>query len=137
MKNTAIQRIPERISDTEVLHILNSTDITSEYVGFIKEYTNLSDDQISDWLSINVKTLRTYKKSNIELKPNIQEQLILLISLFKHGEDVFGSIDQFNKWIALDNFYFEKKKPMDFLNTITGIRFVDDRLTAMEFGDNV
>ncbi|MEZ4822026.1 MAG: antitoxin Xre/MbcA/ParS toxin-binding domain-containing protein [Ignavibacteria bacterium] len=30
-----------------------------------------------------------------------------------------------------------KKSPITFLNTITGIRFVNDRLTAMEYGDNV
>ena len=27
--------------------------------------------------------------------------------------------------------------PNSFLNTVTGVKFVDDRLTAMEYGDNV
>jgi uncharacterized protein (DUF2384 family) len=55
----------------------------------------------------------------------------------KHGIHVFGTAAAFEEWLNKGNFYFDNKLPVSFLNTITGIKFIDDRLTAMEYGDNV
>ena len=61
----------------------------------------------------------------------------MLFALFKHGTDVFGSTKDFNDWLNNENFFFDGKPPAGYLKTITGIRYVDRRLTAMEYGDNV
>jgi uncharacterized protein (DUF2384 family) len=53
------------------------------------------------------------------------------------GNSVFGSNEKFEMWLNTPNFMFNKDRPTDFIKTITGIRFVMDRLTAMEHGDNV
>ena len=39
--------------------------------------------------------------------------------------------------MKIDNPFLDYSKPIDYLNTITGIRFINDRLTAIEYGDNV
>jgi len=132
-----IKNIPEKISDSEVLNLLKTEDINWRYVSFVKTYTNIKDELLSDWLNVNVKTFRSYKKNESELKENLKEQIILLISLFKHGSEVFGSVAQFNEWLEIENFFLDKEKPISYLKTVTGIRFVDDRLTAIEYGDNV
>ena len=62
---------------------------------------------------------------------------MLLISLLEHGIDVFDTTENFDKWLLTENFYLDNNPPKDFLDTITGIKFIDDRLTAMEYGDNV
>jgi uncharacterized protein (DUF2384 family) len=67
----------------------------------------------------------------------VKEQVLLLLSLIKHGVEVFGSVKEFDNWLNAENFYFDNKSPVTFLNTITGMKFIDDRLTAMEYGDNV
>jgi uncharacterized protein (DUF2384 family) len=46
-------------------------------------------------------------------------------------------VEEFERWLNQENFYFDNKRPVAFMNTITGIKFIDDRLTAMEHGDNV
>jgi len=132
-----IKNIPERISDSEVLNLLKTENINWEYVSFVKTFTKIKDELLSDWLNVNVKTFRSYKKNESELKENLKEQIILLISLFKHGSEVFGTVDQFNDWIETENFYLDNEKPISYLKTVTGIRFIDARLTAMEYGDNV
>jgi uncharacterized protein (DUF2384 family) len=71
------------------------------------------------------------------LKENLKEHIILLLSLIKHGTQVFGSKDGFDQWLTTGNFFLDSKTPVTFLNTVTGIRFIDERLTAMEYGDNV
>lgn len=132
-----LKEIPGYINDGEVLNILYTTDINWKHAIAIKEFTHFKDDLISDWLNISVKTYREYKKPNSSFKENVKEQLLLLLSVFKHGESIFGSVEDFNAWLNQENFFFDKKKPSQFLNTITGIKFIDDRLTAMEYGDNV
>ncbi|WP_245826382.1 MbcA/ParS/Xre antitoxin family protein [Spirosoma rigui] len=46
-------------------------------------------------------------------------------------------MNEFDQWLNRKNFFFDNKSPNSFLNTVTGVRFVDDRLTALEHGDNV
>ena len=59
-----------------------------------------------------------------------------LESLFKHGTDVFGTEENFVKWLKSENFFFDKKAPIEFLDTPERIEYVDNRLTGLEYGDN-
>ena len=130
-------QIPDKLSNTDVITWLHSKEIDWKYMLLFKQYTSLKDEIISDWFNISVKTFRNYRKPENKLKDNLKEQLILLLSLFKHGSEVFGSNDDFNQWLNQANFYFGGEAPVLYLNTIAGIRFVESRITAMEYGDNV
>jgi uncharacterized protein (DUF2384 family) len=132
-----INSIPVRISDSEIHNLLQTNDINWEYIDTIKEMTDLNDEVISLWLNISVRSFRSYRQSNSMLKENLKEHIILLLSLIKHGTQVFGSKDGFDQWLTTENFFLDSKTPVTFLNTVTGIRFIDERLTAMEYGDNV
>lgn len=136
-ENAILESVPRNINDAEILHLLYSTDINWKYVDLIKTFTDFNDDIISDWLNISVKTFREYKKPKSTFKENVKEQVLLLLSLMKHGTEIFGSMKEFDNWLNRENFYFDNKSPASFINTITGIRFIDDKLTAMEYGDNV
>ncbi len=135
--NRILESLPTRIKDSEILNFIYAKNIDWKYVNAIKDITDFKDDTISDWLNINVKTFRSYKSSTNQFKDNIKEQVLLLLTLIKHGISVFGSSQKFEEWLNAENFYFDKKKPLTFLKTVTGLRFVDDQLTAIEYGDNV
>lgn len=128
--------IPGRISDSQVLQLLKKGKVDHRHILFFKEQSNISDDILSNWFNINVKTFRNYKKQENNLNDNLKEHLILLVSLYKQGKEVFGSVELFSDWLKKNNFFFEGEKPISFLKTITGIRFIEDRLTAIEYGDN-
>jgi uncharacterized protein (DUF2384 family) len=132
-----LDELPGQINDAEIMQLLYTTDINWKYVNAIKTLTNFNDSTLSNWLNISVKTFREYKKPKSVVKENVKEQVLLLLSLMKHGISVFGSAATFEQWLNEGNFYFDNKLPVSFLNTITGIKFIDDRLTAMEYGDNV
>lgn len=132
-----IAAIPEIGNFTKILFYLRKNDINFNYFNYFREITTLNDDIISSWLNINSKTLRTYRKPESVSKDNIKEHLVILISLYNHGIDTFGDKENFDKWLISDNYFLDNKPPMDFLDTITGIKFIDDRLTAIEYGDNV
>lgn len=136
-KTENISNIPEISNFTKVLFYLRQNDINWRYFNYLKEITTLNDEIISAWLNINSKTLRAYRKPESTSKDNIKEHLVLLISLYEHGIDVFESKEKFDKWLLSENYFLDNKPPKEFLDTITGIKFIDDSLTAIEYGDNV
>lgn len=135
--SSIITEVPSQISDNTVLTYLQTRSIDWEYVEALKRISEFNDTILSDWLNVSVKTFRSYKQHKNKLNPNLKEQVVLLISLVKHGLSVFQNIGEFKNWLNTENFYFDNKSPITFLNTVSGIRFVNDRLTAIEYGDNV
>ncbi|MGD1894220.1 MAG: antitoxin Xre/MbcA/ParS toxin-binding domain-containing protein [Cyclobacteriaceae bacterium] len=132
-----LKDIPLRINDIDILLYLQKREVNWEYVQTLKESTQIKDEILSYWLNVNVKTFRSYKKHDQEINASIKEHVLLLLSLMQHGKLVFGTIARFQEWLEKENFFFNNQPPKEYLKTITGIRFVDDRLTAMEYGDNV
>ncbi|GAB4028898.1 antitoxin Xre/MbcA/ParS toxin-binding domain-containing protein [Spirosoma koreense] len=136
-ENLLLRDVPGHINDSEILSFLYTREVNWQHVNAIKTLTDFNDTIISDWLNVSVKTFREYKKPPTTFKENVKEQVLLLLALIKHGIAVFGSVKEFDQWLNRSNFYFDNKSPNVYLNTVTGLRFVDDRLTAMEYGDNV
>lgn len=136
--NLEIRNIPPKIENTEVHDLVNAAkkDPKKLFVT-LKSVTNEDDKEIAVWLDINEKTFRNQKNTNKPVKPILAEHIIMLISLFKHGIQIFGTAEQFKRWLDKANFHFDKKAPIHFINTISGIKFIDDRLTGIEYGDNV
>lgn len=137
MEQAVLNGVPKQINDSEILDFLYTKDVNWIYVNTIKRLTDYNDVIISDWLNLSVKTLREYRKPESTFKDNVKEHVLLLLTFFKHGNAVFESQQLFDNWLDTPNFYFDNKKPSTFLNTVTGIKFVNDRLTAMEYGDNI
>jgi uncharacterized protein (DUF2384 family) len=129
--------VPGQISDSEVLTYLQNKDVNWKYINTIKAITDFNDEVISGWLNISVRTFRSYRQPENTFKENTKEHILLLLSLIRHGIQVFGTAKVLYQWLNTGNFYFDGKIPNVYLNTVSGIRFVDDRLTAMEYGDNV
>ena len=129
--------VPSTLSDSEVLYWLRTRKVDIAFLNRLKECSAATDDIIAGWLNISVRTLRNYRNPENRIRENIKEQALLLMSLFVHGNDVFGSAAKFNDWLNTDNFYFDGHSPSTMLHTVSGARFVNERLHAMEYGDNV
>lgn len=128
--------IPLIASEPEILYAVRQNRITSNYIDDLKKLSGLKDGLLSDSLNLNIKTFRSYKLKSILMKPYLQEHVFTLLSLFKHGIAFFGTSVKFGEWLQKENYFFDNDIPINFLNTISGIRYTDDRLTAMEYGDN-
>ncbi len=136
-KEYKIESIPQTVSDSEMIIYLNSSKFGNAQVKLFKSIVNTTDKIISEWFGISEKTFQSYKNSKADLSINFKEKLLLLLSLYKKGEIVFGSKEDFNAWLAKPNFHFNNKPPVDYFKSISGIRFIEDRLTGIEYGDNV
>ena len=141
MKTTELEKsvkeIPASFNSSVTLSLINKAGNThSKYTTMLKQISKADDNEIAGWLNITAKTLRGYKVAKKTVRPLHTEQVISLISLFKHGIEIFGTAENFKLWLNKVNFYFGKKAPSTFMSTIGGIKFIDDSLTGMEFGDN-
>jgi len=125
------------LEDTELLSYLNEKAIDWRYLDHLKAISAVSDETLSTWLNISVRTFRNYRKKDSIIKDNLKEHIVLLIAIFNKGKEVFGHEKAFVTWLEDRNFYFDDYPPAHFLRTITGIRFVEERLIAIEYGDNV
>lgn len=136
-KQYQIKDIPSTVSEPDILFAVRQNKITSNYIEHLKALSGLTDELLSSSLNLNIKTFRSYKQKVSPIKPYLQEHVFTLLALFKHGVEFFGTPNKFAEWLQKENYFFDNDKPLHFLNTISGIRFTDERLTAMEFGDNV
>ena len=132
-----IDKIPLIKDFTKMFFYLNNNDVDIHYLNYFKNLTGQNDNIVSNWLNINARTLKNYLKSEVTLKDNTKEHIVHLIALYKHGIEIFGTKENFDNWLSLKNIFLDDKIPAEFLDTISGIKFIDSRLTAIEYGDNV
>ncbi len=128
--------IPSKIDHAATLGLIRNNKAGYQHFKAIKDITSFTDEKIADWLDISVKTYRTYKKPDAQIKASIKEHALMALSLIRHGIDVFGKPETFIQWLETENFYFDKQAPITFLHTGSGMKFIDDQLTGMEYGDN-
>ncbi|MCO5259316.1 MAG: MbcA/ParS/Xre antitoxin family protein [Crocinitomicaceae bacterium] len=124
------------VSDVSSIY-LKVSDKNFNYLQIFDSIITLSDIVVSNWLNITTRTLRNYRKiKNLQLKDTTKEHIITILALYKHGIEVFSSRDNFEKWLSTQNILLDNKAPLDFLDTFSGIQLIDNRLTAIEFGEN-
>ena len=93
--------------------------------------TNQKD--IAHLLSLSEPTIRKYIKEGKHLNTGLSEHILELFELYEKGMDTFGSLEEFRNWLPHYNSGIERK-PIDLLDTITGIRVVMDELTRIDHG---
>lgn len=133
-----LKEIPNSpLNEDKILNILYSGLLDNQSISFLKDFTKFNDHFISGLLNISIKTLKNYSVVGALLKTQLEkEHWIKILSLFKHGEEVFGDKDLFIEWLNEDNYYFDNKTPIHFLDTTSGIKLIDNQLTGMQYGDN-
>lgn len=83
---------------------------------------------------ISAKTLYSYRHSEKNLPIRINEQILKLEELYKKGKELFESSEEFNKWLKSESYGLGNTKPIDMINSITGIDLVYEELVRIEFG---
>ena len=136
-KTYDLTNVPSLMTEPEILYAVRENKINTGFISSLKDISGLKDETLSTSLNLNIKTFRSYKMSASPMKPHLQEHVLALLSLYRHGISIFGTHHQFNEWLHKSNHFFDNDQPVNFFTTIGGIRFVDNRLTAIEYGDNI
>ncbi len=119
--------------------IFNLIDIAQKGISF-KLFDGLSKKfpfTMQDWadfLHISGKTLSRYQKEDKSFDVLQSEKILQIEMLYKRGEEVFGSSENFLIWLQSESVALGKTKPQDLLGSVFGISLLMDELTRIEHG---
>jgi hypothetical protein len=134
---TLWQNIPSNPDPSWIINYLDEGKFSAAHVQLLREEGITNDKLLASILNLAPKTFVSYTKDSSKIKLDTKEHVLMLLALVKHGTEVFGNVQNFGNWLDAANIFLDNRKPIGFLNTISGIRVIDDRLTGMEFGDNI
>ena len=84
-------------------------------------------------INLSARTISNYKIKRKNLEPLYSEHLLKIIALFRRGEEIFGTIDEFSYWLNKP-FWNEKQKPIDWIVTSGGVDLVLDEIDKLAQG---
>lgn len=139
MSGTSVEEEPVLrycISDRRhIIDELNSNKKSNEILERFIKISSISNKLLAEKVfEISPKTLYTYRHSNKKLPIRINEQILKLEELYKKGIELFESSDQFNKWLKSESYGLGNIKPVEMINSITGIDLIFEELVRIEFG---
>lgn len=113
----------------------NITQNSKELFVKVLAITGLTIKILSENIfEITPKTFIKYKNNETKIPSRIAELAIELSTLYELGNVVFGNSTVFNQWLDKENLFFNNNKPVQYLNTSTGIHLIYEELKRIEFG---
>jgi putative toxin-antitoxin system antitoxin component (TIGR02293 family) len=85
-------------------------------------------------LNISEPTIYRWIKANKQLERNISVKLFEIADLFLYGTEVFGSREDFFKWLNLPNTALGRMEPRELIEIPGGVSKVKDLLGRIEHG---
>jgi len=111
-----------------------SKGINADVIKNFTIYFNLSRDLTASMLNVSSPTIYRWIKTNKELDRNFSVKLFEIAELFLYGSEVFGSKDNFFKWLSLPNTALGGMKPIELIEIPSGISKVKDVIGRIEHG---
>lgn len=113
---------------------LAARGINANIITNFRTYFNIPRDTAAHMLNISEPTLYRWQKANKALDRNSSVKLFEITDLFLYGTEVFGSKDNFFKWLALPNTALGGLEPAELIEIPGGISKVRDVLGRIEYG---
>jgi putative toxin-antitoxin system antitoxin component (TIGR02293 family) len=95
----------------------------------------LTGPMIESILYVTMKTLTNYRNRNTHLNAAISEKVLSIFKLYRKGISIFGSAEEFNRWMSSPAFGLGGQQPNGLLDTMTGVNLINEELTRIEYGD--
>ena len=99
------------------------------------QQSGYSKAAIADFIRIDVRTISNYKNKNKHLTKTDAEHLLKLSDLFEKGNEVFGSTEEFVRWLGKLAYGLDNRTPEKLLRYISGIELIARELIRIEYGD--
>lgn len=104
-----------------------SIDLLAAHLGVSRK------KMAEELLDISVKTMER-KKPAEKLDKKISSHVLEMARVMEHAYEVFEDEDRVRQWLNHENRALQLKKPIDLLDTLTGINLVNTILTRIEEG---
>lgn len=119
--------------------VFNLIDIAQKGISFklfdgISKKFPFTMQDWADFLHISGKTLSRYQKEDKSFDVLQSEKILQIEMLYKRGEEVFSSSENFLIWLQSESVALGKTKPQDLLGSVFGISLLMDELSRIEHG---
>ena len=112
---------------------LSRNGINKRNLIFLSQKIGFDLKELSRVLHISERTLHRYTAAKT-LSPEVSERALQLAKLYCKGEEVFGALTQFKKWMSHPNRALGMKEPKSLLDTTFGFQLINEELTKIEYG---
>ncbi|MFV0531525.1 MAG: antitoxin Xre/MbcA/ParS toxin-binding domain-containing protein [Flavobacteriales bacterium] len=126
----------QSIDDRDILTLVDAVRAGLKY-SFFDALTHNFPFSLNEWgnfLHLSPRSIQRYKKDKKAFDPIHSEKILQITLLYKKGEEVFESKEDFNTWLALENIALGGRKPKNLLDNAFGIQLLNDELTRIEHG---
>jgi putative toxin-antitoxin system antitoxin component (TIGR02293 family) len=96
--------------------------------------TGFKKEQIATLFNTSAKTITRYTQDGKTLDIVSSEHALKLIALFKKGNEIFGEIEAFRRWIMKPAYGLGWEVPAELMETSGGIELIMEELYRIEFG---
>jgi putative toxin-antitoxin system antitoxin component (TIGR02293 family) len=94
---------------------------------------SFSTKEMAEVLNVSERTIQRYKDDQ-KLGKDTSGKLIRLAKLYELGEETFGSLERFKRWMHASVPTLGGKRPIDLLDTALGYELIERELVWIEHG---
>ncbi len=131
----ALRGLQATVADSFALVMEARNGVPAKTAFDVAALLKLSADELADLLHTTTKTLRAYREGKKRLGPAASEQILKLLALARQGEEVFGALPAFRRWLDKPAYGLDNQPPLALLETSGGIDLVADEVDRIAHGD--
>jgi putative toxin-antitoxin system antitoxin component (TIGR02293 family) len=99
-----------------------------------RRYFDITLKSTSEILGVSEPSIYRWTKAERPLESNVSILLLEVVDLFLYGTEVFGTKDNFFKWLALSNTAMGGMEPEELVKVPGGVSKIRDILGRIEYG---
>ena len=107
--------------------------LSKKAIAALAKNLGIAQPELLVILHISVRTWQRYSDDKL-MPQEVTEKALLLATLFKQGEEVFGSKEKFSGWMNHQSLFFRGKRPIELLDTTFGFQAVEEELIRIDYG---
>jgi putative toxin-antitoxin system antitoxin component (TIGR02293 family) len=124
-----------RTSKIGIIQQLELKNEAAKVIDDLIKITGMTLNALASYVyEMTPKTLSSYRQKGKVLPTRSLEVSIKLQDLYTKGTELFVDKINFNQWLEKESYGLGKRKPINLLNTASGIDLVYEELIRIEFG---
>lgn len=110
-----------------------SKGLATKELGYLKDVLNCSDKELSEAISMPMRTL-TRRRKETKLLPDESDRLFRIGRLVELATIVLKSTEKAQHWLKTPNFALGGVTPLNLAQTTPGLNLVERQLHNMQYG---
>ncbi len=107
--------------------------VRTEVFYSLADAIKMPEKTLASVINLSPRTISNYREQKKNLDPTYSEHLLKLINLYRSGEELLGSLEEFSLWMNRP-FWNSEEKPIDLITTSGGVDLVQEEIEKLAQG---